>query len=85
MYDTSGMALAKCNMPAWVMVQDADDADTEDAAEGGRGAGGAGPAVSYAALYDAMARGLINERAVLLLYDLLHDCQHFHNYILVRR
>jgi hypothetical protein len=65
--------------------QDADDASTEEAAEGGRGSWRRGPALSYAMLYDALARGLTNERSVLLLYDLLHDCQHFHNYVLVRR
>ena len=38
-----------------------------------------------AALYDALGAGLTSERAVLLLYALLHGCPRFHEYCLVRR
>jgi hypothetical protein len=66
-------------------VQDADDELTEEAAEVGRGAGSGAASVSYATLYDSLCSGLTHERAVLLLYNLVHECHHFHNYILVRR
>lgn len=66
-------------------TQDAQDELTEDAAEGGRAAGSGAASVPYATLYDALCSGLMHERAVLLLYDLLHECHHFHNYVLVRR
>lgn len=47
--------------------------------------GGAGEAaVPYGALYDALGRTLHNERAVLLLYALLHGSSSFHEYCLVR-
>jgi hypothetical protein len=59
-------------------------AGTEEAAEGGRGGHSPAAAVSYAALYDALGRGLTSERAVLLLYALLHGSPHFHEYCLVR-
>lgn len=66
-------------------AQDSQDELTEDAAEDGRAAGSGAASVPYATLYDALCSGLMHERAVLLLYDLLHECQHFHNYVLVRR
>lgn len=37
-----------------------------------------------AALFDALGGGLTSERAVLLLYALLHGCARFHEYCLVR-
>ncbi len=40
--------------------------------------------VSYPALYEALGAGLEHERGVLLLYDLLHGCPHFQDYVLVR-
>lgn len=42
-------------------------------------------AVPYGALFDALGRTLSgnNERAVLLLYALLHGCSQFHEYCLV--
>eukprot|EP00887_Chlorella_sp_A99_P007913 scaffold12.g7913.t1 len=77
-------------------LQDADDLGNVDAAEGGRGSGSGDAAVSYAGLYDALGRSLLGqvglclvslqgrgqERAVLLLYALLHGCPHFHEYCL---
>lgn len=65
-------------------LQDADDLVTDDAAEGGRAAGSGDAAISYAALYEALGAALTSERAVLLLYTLLHGCPHFHEYCLVR-
>jgi len=40
--------------------------------------------VSYPALYEALGAALEHERGVLLLYDLLHGCPHFQDYVLVR-
>ncbi len=40
-------------------------------------------AVPYGALFDALGRTLSNERAVLLLYALLHGSSRFHEYCLV--
>jgi hypothetical protein len=37
-----------------------------------------------AALFDALGSSLSSERAVLLLYVLLHSCPRFHEYCLVR-
>lgn len=60
-------------------------AATDDAAEGGHAGGVRGDAaVGYAALYNALGAGLTSERAVLLLYALLHGCPRFHEYCLVR-
>ena len=42
-------------------------------------------AVSFSALYAALGAALTNERSALLLYDMLHTCPHFQNYVLVRR
>lgn len=44
----------------------------------------AAPPSSRAALYEALGDALSSERAVLLLYALLHGCPHFHEYCLVR-
>ncbi|PSC74556.1 dymeclin-like isoform X1 [Micractinium conductrix] len=65
-------------------LQDRDDLVTADAAEGGRAAVAGDAAISYAALYEALGDALSSERAVLLLYALLHGCPHFHEYCLVR-
>ena len=67
--------------------QDADDAGSDAAAEAGfsGGADGGTCAVSFSRLYTALGAALTNERSVLLLYDLLHACPHFQNYVLVRR
>ena len=64
----------------------------EAAAEAGQGGPPAAAApeapaaarVPYPALYEAVGRGLEHERGVLLLYDLLHGCPHFQDYVLVR-
>ena len=56
---------------------------TADAVEGGHAAGSGDAAISYAALYDALGPALTSERAVLLLYALLHGCGRFHEYCLV--
>ena len=66
-------------------MQDADEASSEAAAEAGFSGGNALAAVSYSALYQALGRRLGNERTVLLLYDALHTCVYFQNYVLVRR
>lgn len=34
-------------------------------------------------MYEALGAALTSERAVLLLYTLLHGCPHFHEYCLV--
>ncbi|KAK9845745.1 hypothetical protein WJX81_001268 [Elliptochloris bilobata] len=73
-------------------LQDASDAGDEAAAEAGQGGAAAAAAaeapaaarVPYPALYEAVGRGLEHERGVLLLYDLLHGCPHFQDYVLVR-
>ncbi|KAK9817010.1 hypothetical protein WJX72_008242 [[Myrmecia] bisecta] len=65
-------------------IQDADDVGDEDAAESGRANTPGEPSVSYSGLYDALGKGLVHERSVLLLYSLLHDCVNFQNYVLVR-
>ena len=39
--------------------------------------------VSYSALYLALGRSQ-GERSILLLYNLLHSCAHFRNYLFVR-
>lgn len=58
---------------------------SEEAAEAGA-SGGAGIAmVSFSRLYGALGASLSNERTALLLYDILHTCSHFQNYVLVRR
>lgn len=60
---------------------------SDSAAEAGQsGAAGSGfTAISFSDLYEALGRRLANERIVLLLYDALHTCGHFQNYVLVRR
>ena len=55
----------------------------DSAAEGGHGAHAGNAAIGYATLYDALGRSLSQERAVLLLYILLHSSPHFHEYCLV--
>ena len=59
-----------CALPA-ASLQDADEeCDPE---------GGASQlaTVSFSQLYDALGRGLTNDRSVLLLYALLYGCQRF--------
>ena len=52
--------------------------------EGGAASSVSGEAaVPYGALFDALGRTLSSERAVLLLYALLHGSSHFHEYCLV--
>lgn len=65
-------------------LQDADDLVTADAAEGGHAGMSGDAAISYAGLYEALGDHLTSERAVLLLYTLLHGCPNFHEYCLVR-
>lgn len=67
------------------LVQNADEMGSESAAEAGFSGGNALAAVSFSALYEAMGKRLGNERTVLLLYDALHTCVYFQNYVLVRR
>ena len=50
------------------------DADETTDAEGGASREAR---LSYSRLYDALARGLANDRSVLLLYALLYGCQPF--------
>ena len=38
--------------------------------------------VDFARLYEALGRNLTNERSVLLLYDLLHTCPQFLNFVI---
>lgn len=67
-------------------MQDADDVGDEAAAEAGFSGGGrATTTVSFSQLYGALGASLNNERTALLLYDALHACPHFQNYVLVRR
>ena len=65
MYDSHAYALPG------VCVQDADGGSDPE--------GGATQqaTVSFPQLYDALGRGLTNDRSVLLLYALLYDCQSF--------
>ena len=65
--------------------QDADEAGSDSAAEAGYSGGSGFTAVSFSGLYEALGKRLGNERTVLLLYDALHTCMHFQNYVLVRR
>ena len=66
-------------------TQNADEAGSDAAAEAGFSGGNALAAVSFSALYEALGKRLGNERTVLLLYDALHTCVYFQNYVLVRR
>ncbi len=65
--------------------QDADDAGSDAAAEAGCSGGAGACTVSFSLLYTALGANLTNERSALLLYDVLHACPHFQNYVLVRR
>ena len=59
---------------------------SDAAAEAGFSGGGSGTCtLSFSRLYTALGASLSNERTVLLLYDALHACPHFQNYVLVRR
>ena len=72
--------MRKCDL-----VQNADEAGSDSAAEAGFSGGNTLAAVSFSALYEALGKRLGNERTVLLLYDALHTCIYFQNYVLVRR
>ncbi|CAL5220036.1 g1983 [Coccomyxa viridis] len=69
---------------AFASMQNADEAGSDSAAEAGFSGGNALAAVSFSALYEALGKRLGNERTVLLLYDALHTCVYFQNYVLVR-
>lgn len=68
-----------------VVPQDADDLGSDSAAEAGFSGGNDVAAVSFSELYEALGSSLNNERTALLLYDALHACLNFQNYVLVRR
>ncbi len=70
-------------MDAW--LQDADEQGSDSAAEAGFSGGSGVAAVSFSGLYEALGASLNNERTALLLYDSLHACLNFQNYVLVRR
>ena len=62
--------------------QDAEE-ESGEAAEGGEGLASANASVAYSALYTALG-STMGEQSVLLLYSLVHSCQHFRNYVFVR-
>ena len=61
-------------------MQDSEAREGESVAEDGDGLTGERPAVSYRELYTALGQRL-DERSVLLLYNLLNTCQRFRNYL----
>ncbi|EIE20753.1 hypothetical protein COCSUDRAFT_48393 [Coccomyxa subellipsoidea C-169] len=63
---------------------DADEQGSDSAAEAGFSGGSGVAAVSFSGLYEALGASLNNERTALLLYDSLHACLNFQNYVLVR-
>lgn len=67
------------------MLMSAQDSEEEtgDAVEGGQGHGSSQASVPYSALYTALGSSM-SEASVLLLYNLLHTCQHFRNYVFIR-
>ncbi|CAL8468041.1 g7580 [Coccomyxa elongata] len=69
---------------AFAGMQDADDMGSDSAAEAGFSGGSDVAAVSFSGLYEALGSLLNNERTALLLYDALHACLNFQNYVLVR-
>lgn len=66
-------------------MQDADEMGSDSAAEAGFSGGSGIAVVSFSGLYEALGASLNNERTALLLYDALHACLNFQNYVLVRR
>ncbi|KAK9806635.1 hypothetical protein WJX73_002684 [Symbiochloris irregularis] len=63
-------------------LQDADEEGVA-AAEGGSGLAEERAHVSYSSLYTALGSSM-GDQTVLLMYNLLHSCPHFCNYVFVR-